>query len=173
MNRRRHPARGFMLVHVITTLPLAAMLLLLLGKLVLDALYVQRVASEHARIVDVSEGLARSLRQDALGATTWRLSDGLLRIETTTKSGPASVEYQLSTERIRRSTPGMADQSWAAPRLQFKWRVEDGPRGSVLWLDLSERAPARKVGVLTDSVVAGVLLPSRTRPLAALAEEAP
>ena len=149
---------GYLLVHVIAVLPLAALLMLILGKLVIDTLYLQRVAAQHANIVAVGDSLARHLREDTWAALDYGLDGNAFALQTVSPAGRDSVTYTFDKETVRRRTSD-GDEAWACTRLRFEWQVESGPRGDVLWLALREIPPARATAVLPRSFTLTFLLP--------------
>lgn len=143
MTRPAARLRGFMLVEIIGVLVLGLALAGILGKLVIDAVYLQRIAAEHANRVAVMDSLTRSLRQDALATVAYEMKASRLTLKTVTADGPADVVYALEPGLLRRILSGTEDRVWRSLRLRFAWRREQGPRGDVLLLDLIETPPAR------------------------------
>lgn len=135
--------RGFMLVEIIGVLALGLALAGILGKLVIDAIYLQRIAAEHANRVAVMDSLTRSLRRDALAAVAYEWDASRLNLRTVTGDGPADVVYTLEPEGVQRILGSREDRVWRSLRLRFAWGREQGPRGDVLLLDLIETPPAR------------------------------
>lgn len=165
--------RAYLLVHVVTMLPIAALLLLVLGRLLLDSLYLQRVAAEHSRIVATGADLMRRLRADALATTRWSLSGEALRIDAFLPDGRTPIEYRFAQDHIVRVAASSGERHWSAPRLQFVWRVETGGTGSVLWIELNETPPARKTAALFKRFHASVFLPMHSARMVAAPEAEP
>jgi hypothetical protein len=146
-------------MHVLATLPLAALLLLILGKLFVDTIYLQAVAAQHANLVAVADSLTRQLRQDAWATATYRQTGNGLALQTVGAAGSVPVIYTFEPELVRRTALDGDERVWRCRRLQFDWHVEGGPRGDVLWLDLREIRPARATAVLPRSYAVTFLLP--------------
>ncbi len=164
MRPARARQRGYLLMHVLLMLPLAALLLLILGKLVIDTIYLQRVAAQHANLVAVADSLTRQLHQDAWATATYRRTGDSLTLQTVSPQGPVSVTYTFEPESVRRTAPDGDERTWHCTRLQFDWHVEGGPRGDVLWLDLRKVPPARATLVLPRSFATTFLLPPGAGP---------
>lgn len=173
MTRLQTRRRAYLLVHVVTILPIAALLLLVLGRLLLDSLYVQRVAAEHARIVAAGADLLRQLRADALATTRWSLRGDVLRLEAVLPGGQTPIEYRLARDHVARVAASSAERHWSAPRLRFVWQLETGGAGSVLWVELNESPPARKTAVLVKRFRASVFLPAQSATAVAATEVEP
>ena len=75
---------------------------------------------------------------------------------------PGMTGARRCTPESGRTTPAGEEREWHFARLQFGWRVERGPRGSVLWLILLEAPPPRMSRVLPRSFTATFLLPATT-----------
>jgi hypothetical protein len=159
MKNPRPRVRAYLLVQVLLMLPLAGLLLVLLGTLAVDMLYVQRVAAEHANLAALSDHLARQLRADARACTRYTLAGDNLTLQVRTREGARSIVYTLNPQFIRRQGPDGADTAWEHHRLAFSWHIEDGPLADLLWLDLRELPPARKTAVLPRSYTTSFLLP--------------
>lgn len=158
MTPRRSRRPAFLLVHLITTLPLAALLLLVLGRVVLDAVHVQHVAAQHAGMTVVGDALLTQLRLDALGAASCRQDDAKLTLKLAGANSGSNVEYTFTPTAVWRAARGDV-RVWQARRLRFDWSTAWGPAGGVLTLDLVELPPPRKSAVLTHSYHATVVLP--------------
>lgn len=155
----RHSRRpAFLLVQLVTTLPLAALLLLVLGRVVLDAVHVQNVAAQHANMTVVGDAMLTQLRLDALAAASCRKSDAKLTLRLAGANGGSNVEYTFTPTAVWRAARGDV-RVWQARRLRFDWSTTWGPAGGVLTLDLVEMPPPRKSAVLTHTYHATVVLP--------------
>jgi hypothetical protein len=161
MSARRYRRRGFTLWAVIATMPLAALLLALLGKLVVDGIYLQRVATQHANLVATGDALTRQLRLDTWATVAWQRTEDTLTLQTVGPDGPATVTYTLGEDFVRRTASTEAEREWRCWRLRFGWRVETGPRGAVLWLELREALPPRATAVRPRTYTTTFLLPKR------------
>jgi hypothetical protein len=171
--RRNQTRRGFLLVHVILMLPLAALVLLILGQLMLDALYLQRVAIQHANIVAVGDSLTQQLRQDAWAARSYRRSEDSITLSTVGPDGARPITYTFEPADVRRTAPGGDERAWHCWRLRFDWRIESGPRGDVLVLEQLEAPPPRATAVLPRSFPTTFLLPPIESPAGAPEEPGP
>jgi hypothetical protein len=147
------------LTQVLLMLPLAGVLLTILGTLTVDILYMQRVAAQHANMAAIADNLVRQLRADTRAATSYARDGDRLDLEVLTRDGVQRVTYTVAGEYLQRRGPNGADTTWQYYRLEFAWRVEDGPRGDVLWLELRELPPPRKTAVLPRSFTTSFLLP--------------
>ncbi|MEW6251184.1 MAG: hypothetical protein AB1716_11090 [Planctomycetota bacterium] len=165
--RRVRPA--FALVHMLAVLPIAALLLMLLGRLIIDAIYVQRLAAEHLEFVTLQDDLLTALRRDACAATGYVEDGDSLVLRTAGPRGPEIVTYTVEPQSARRTRPGETERIWQSRRLRFGWHIERGPRGHVLWLTLEQTPPARRTAVLPHSLTATVLLPAAGERLPAAA----
>jgi hypothetical protein len=154
--RRR---RGFLLAQMLMMLPLAALLLFVLGKMTVEALRVQHLAAEHANIVAVGEDLLRQLRADARAALACSASGEGFVLDTCGPSGPQRVSYDFTPDQVRRSGAAGDERTWTRWRLSFGWRIEHGPRGDLLSVELRETPPAHVTIVLPRTFTATCLLP--------------
>ncbi len=153
---RKH---AVILVQLLLMLPIAALLLLVLGRLIVDAIYIQRVAAQHTDLVAVEEDLLRSLQRDAWAATAYQRTADTLLLQTVTSAGVAQVSYTFAPALVQRSLPAGPERYWRAARLNFAWRIEPGPRADVLWLNLHELPAPRQSPAIPRDYTATVLLP--------------
>lgn len=173
MMARRPTRRAYILTELLALLTVGMVLLTLLGKQTITVLRVQRLAAEHANRLAVMDSLTRQLTADARGVLTWELAGETLVLRVQRDAGPAEVRYTLATGRVQRSGAADDDRAWQAGRLTFGWRVEHGPRGSILWLDFTEQPPPQSLGLpqRTYSVATG--LPRAAPTVASKPEESP
>lgn len=154
--RRRH---AYVLAELLTVLALSLLLASVLGKLALDAVYLQRVAAEHAHIVATTDSLTRQLRNDALGTIAYTYDTTAIHLDLVDEAGRASVTYVVQPDSVRRLAPHGDERVWSAWRLGFAWRIEPGPRGDVLHIEFQEQPPPRASEVLTRSSSTAIGLP--------------
>lgn len=156
MNRRR---RAVSLVELLAVFLLAGPLLLVLGRVVVDALYVQRLAAQHADQVAVMDSLSRRLRQDALACAAWNWDADRLTLVMEAEAGPAEVVYTLEPGRIARRRPDGQQHEWRSRRLGFAWRLDSGPGGALLVIEFVQERPPRASRVLPRTFAVSLLLP--------------
>jgi type II secretory pathway pseudopilin PulG len=157
----RQPA--FLLVELLIVIVLGAAVMAILGQLLLDGLYVQRLAAQHEARVSIMDTLTRRLRHDARAATgyQWQAADqrGMLIISRRDGGSESTVHYVFEPARVRRSDASGESGGWEVDRLRFATRIEPGPRADVLQLDFIELPPPRGTHLSQRRFTASVLLP--------------
>ena len=159
--------RGFTLLELIFMLTAAALVLLVIDKLFLDGLYLQRVAAERENRAAIVTSLVERLRTDALGATaySWKLEgDGGTLVLTTpgTETAP-TIEWIFRNDEIRRRANGCDAGAFAAERLSFEAALEPGDRADLLVLELIVAPPEQSHLTKPQTSAVRVLLPERTQ----------
>jgi len=143
----RRQIRAFTLVELLIVVSAVAGTLFVLGKLLVDGIYLQRTAAEHANRVAVTQALTRRLRADALGATAraWgEDASGLsLKLVTYADGAPHQAHWAFERERAVRRVDGCEAGLFFAERLQFSAHITQRARSDVLVLDLIVTPPAR------------------------------
>ena len=162
--------RGIFLVELVVVIILGAGMMWVLGKLLLDGLYLQRLAGQHEARASSMVTLTQRLRDDALAATSyrWEAGDpgGMLVINRCVDGVSSLVRYAVLSDRVSRSNDGGESDAWQAERLCFAARVESGPCADIFQVDFVELPPPRapmlsprqsSVSVLLPPAVGGIL----------------
>jgi type II secretory pathway component PulJ len=156
--------RAFTLVELMLAIPIMLIVMFVLGKLVIDGIYLQRIATQQANRQTVITALMNRLRADALGAAVYEWSETggrTLTLSTSASGAPRRVCWTFGKDDVRRTEDGRDAGSFAAERLHFDPSIENGSRSDVLTLDLAvdppSRAHQRKPLVFSEKV----LLPPR------------
>lgn len=165
MTRGRPQNRGFTLVELIIVIAAVGGTLFVLGKLLLDGIYLQRVAAQHANQVAVTDALTKRLRADALGAAACAWEDGpsgpTLLLHTYAEGRLSPVQWTFEPNRVIRRDAGREAGLFDAERLGFAARCETTAGSSVLALDLLVAPPARAAGRPPRLATTYVLLPPK------------
>jgi type II secretory pathway pseudopilin PulG len=147
MSRSRCPLRAFILVELLVAIAVSMVIIAVLGKLLLDGMYLQRIAWERTSRNAVADALADRLRADALGAAghNWIADDcGLtLNLLTCAAGSPQNVEWRFAPESVVRRVEHREAGSFEAERLRFAARIEPNERADLLLLDLIVSPPER------------------------------
>jgi hypothetical protein len=159
MRRSAHKHRGYVLGQMLIIVGLALLLLALLGKLLVDSIYLQRIAAEHAQRVSTVDSLTRQLRSDALGTMAYMCDATGITLDMGDAAGHSRVRYAIEPETVRRVTSAGDERVWSARRLGFAWRIEPGPYGDVLYVEFRAQPPPRASDVLTRSYSTAIGLP--------------
>jgi hypothetical protein len=160
MTRRPNHRRGVFLSELVVALGLAALLVFLLGRLFVDSIYLQRIATQHTNRAAVIDDFARQVTKDARSATTADFTDGVLELSLRTPAGPATVHYTFEPEAARRTGPLGTESVWRSIRLRFDTTVERGPDANLLQVTFTELAPPRRSALLPRSFSQTFLLPA-------------
>ena len=133
MSRPRRQVRAVMLLELMLAIAVAMVVIAVLGKLLLDGIYLQRIAWERASRVAIADALTDRLRADALGTIshTWgRNASGLtLRLQGCADGSPQRVQWVFGQDEVLRSVDGREAGSFSAERLSFSTQVERPSRG--------------------------------------------
>ena len=152
--------RGFLLVELMAVLAIGALLLGILGKMVVDMIYLQGVATQHADRMAVMDGLTRRIRSDTRAAVNSEWREHTLTLRTLGSAGLTNVTYTFELGTVGRQATGEAATEWQSRRLEFAHRIERGPRGDVLMLDFIELPPPRATSLPNRKYPVTFLLPS-------------
>lgn len=160
--------RGFMLLELLFMLTIAAIVLLLLDKMFLDGLYLNRLAVERENRTATTESLVERLRADALGATdyAWEPAGaaGTLQLTCVGATGDAArIEWIFQGDEIRRLEDGRDAGVYSATRLGFRCALQRGARADLLALELIVAPPDRPQHRDPRITEARVLLPAKSR----------
>lgn len=152
--------RAFVLIELLSFVILASMLLTVIWKLMVDSVYVQRMAAQYAHRTGAMDAMLRTLRSDTIqaGAYCW---DGATLTLTEIADEPGTVVFKFVSGRARRLSGGAETCVWQAPRLRFEARVLQGEVGDVLEVIFIEDPPPRPSRVALRTHAASVCLPSR------------
>jgi len=149
--------RALLLVEGLIMLAAAALLVLVLSKLLVDALRVQRSAAEHAQRTAVMDSMLRYLRRDLRAASAYEWDGRTLSLRSPGWGG--RVEYELTTERAVRRDCGTETGAWAAERLALAFEVEHGPAGDMLYAAWIELPPPRRTELPEREFAVSLTLP--------------
>jgi type II secretory pathway pseudopilin PulG len=143
---RRHQ-RAWVLLELVLTLALVGVIVFVLGKLVLDGIYLQRIAGEYANRLAVTAALTERLRADALGAVAYTWTENtagpMLMLSTYADGSHRQVLWVFRSDDVRRIAEGRDVGGFSAERLQFSARIEPGEKSDRLVLELIVPPPAR------------------------------
>jgi hypothetical protein len=151
--------RAFLLVELMAVLAIGALLLGVLGKMVVDMIYLQRIATQHADRVAMMDALTRRIRTDTLASVNYEWREHALVLRTLGSAGLTTVTYRFDPATIERQATGEAPTAWRSRRLEFAQRIERGPRGDVLTLDFIESPPPRATSLPNRKFPVAFLLP--------------
>lgn len=147
MNRTQTHQCGFMLLELIFMLTAAALVLFVLNKLLLDGLYLQRVADERINRASLIDGLVERLRRDALQAAghAWRSEPNraALTFEIPTHAAVERVEWIFRPTEITRRVNNCDFSAFSASRLSFEARLEAEMLADLLHLKFVVQPPER------------------------------
>lgn len=159
MRRSAPKRRAYALIELLTFTALSLLLLSVLGKMVVDVIYLQRVAAQHANLVATVDSLTRQLRDDALRTVAYARDANGVSLDLVDETDLSHVTYRVQPDSVYRLTPTGDERVWSALRLGFAWHIEPGPRGDVLHLEFQEQPPPRASVVLTRSSATAIGLP--------------
>ena len=123
MTRAPITRRGFLLVELMAVLAIAALLLGILGKLVVDMIYVQRVGAQHADRMAVLDALAQRIRADTRAAVNYDWRDSVLKLRTLGPAGLTDVTYAFEPDAVWRQVSGEAATEWRSRRMGIACRI--------------------------------------------------
>jgi type II secretory pathway pseudopilin PulG len=174
----RHQIRAFTLLELMVTIAVAMVIIAVLGKLLLDGIYLQRIAWERANRLAISGALTDRLHADALGAVAQvcEADDPTLTLKLLTYADSTSqhVQWVFRPDEVLRRVDGREAESFRAERLRFSAHVEEGARADLLVLDLIVSPPARSWRRPPRTSTEHVLLPRQTNaPVDAESERQP
>ncbi len=158
---RHHPA--YVLLELMFTLALVTVIVFVLGKLVLDGIYLQRIAGEHANRCAVTAALTERLRADALGAIAYTWTEdaaGLtLMLSTYADGSHRQVRWVFRRDEALRIAGGRDAGGFSAERLQFSARIEADEQFDTLAVEFVVPPPARALRKSPRVFSEHVLLP--------------
>ena len=160
MRRSGRRVRAVMLVELMVLVLIMVAVAGMLTALLCDGLHLQRRAALRADRLAVSDSLVHELRLDAFCAVACHLDGSALTLETVSRDGRQEVHYAIDTQRVVRTADGVETHVWHAVRLEFAARLERGPRGNVLHVELIEQPPPGSDRRRPRSVTVPVLLPT-------------
>lgn len=157
---RRH---GYLLVELLLVIAIAAILLTIMGKLILDAIYLQRIATQHLHRMAQIEQAVETMRRDACAALAsgWETDGESARLTLVNETDPAreTIEYRIEAARISRWERGRQSHAWEAPRLTFRGGFETGATHGLFVLTCEERPPPRATTLPLRTFEISVLTP--------------
>jgi len=159
---------GFVLIELLAVILLGVIVISIAGKLLVDSLYLLRIAGDHADRVAVMDTLEQHLREDTLSADSYDWDGAALRLSERINGEDTLVSYFVEADHVLRTSSRSAALTWSAARLQIAARVEHGPRLDSLLLEFVERPPKRATGSPNREFTVSILLPASAR-----AEEPP
>ena len=166
MSRVRRRARAFTLLELMCMLSAASIVLSVLGKLLVDGIYLERIAGERADRLAVVDTMIERLRADALGATaaTWNQSEtgATVTLRTCCDGGRQQVDWVFRGDDVVRRVDGREADGFQAKRVRFAARIEQGSRFDILVVEMAVRPPARARSNRPRILSEPVLLPRST-----------
>jgi len=134
----RRPA--YLLVELVIAIGVVSLVVAVLGKLLTDGIYLQRVAGQHANHLALISALRGRLHTDALGAVAYswdeRPDGPALSLVTFADGQEEHVRWTFLREAAMRCVDGRDAGGFAAERLEFSARVEPGARCDTLVAEL-------------------------------------
>jgi len=173
MTRAGRARRAFLLAEALSAVALAVVLGGLLGKLMLDAFYLQRVAAEHSNRMATIDSAMRQIRRDTVAVTSYAPEGAALVLSVAGADGQQHVRWTVAPDVLQRVREDGEDREWRATRLRFAWRIEHGPRGDVLTIDFIETPPPRGSALPNRTYSTAFFLPQANVPLAPRTEGTP
>ncbi len=147
MTRPCRQIRAFTLVELIFAIAVAMVITAVLGKLLLDGIYLQRIAWERANRVAIAGALTDRLRADAAGAVshTWEedAAGATLSLLTCSDGTRRQVQWVFRPDDVLRRVDGREAGRFSVERLRFSAQLEQYERADLLVLDLIVSPPAR------------------------------
>lgn len=135
------------MLELIFMLTAAALVLFVLNKLLLDGLYLQRVADERINRTSLIDDLVERLRRDALQAAghAWRSEPNraALTFEIPTHAAVEHVEWIFRPNEIARRVNGCDSSAFSAARLSFEACLEAKMLADLLHLKFVVQPPER------------------------------
>jgi prepilin-type N-terminal cleavage/methylation domain-containing protein len=160
--------QAFTLVEVVIAIAVVTIILAVLGKFLIDGMYLQRVATQRADRTAIIDALMRRLNADALGATRYDWVDGpsgpTLTLKTVGDGSVRDVRYVFERDRVIRYEAGRESGVFGADRLQFDARLDFGYRWDTLVVDLMVAPPARAHWRPARITTRRILLPHASAP---------
>jgi hypothetical protein len=136
---------AFMLGEMLTVLVIGIIVGGVMAKLVIDAIYLQRVAGQRLDRAAVRAALSARLRQDAAVATAYSWDGRSLRL--TNSAGGSIVDYEIADDEITRRSEGAQTHGWRATRLRFAADLKRGQRRDLFCLACDDQPPPRAIGL--------------------------
>lgn len=159
MNPHSRDRHGFLLCELLLVIMLSMLITGISWKLIVDAMYLQRVAGQSADRTAVMDSLARVLQRDAASARDTSWEGGSLTLSLADHAG--QVVYDIGPSSIRRRQGDVETSVWSAARLSFEPRIEHGSRSDLLLIDFVEQPPPRATVLGVRRQVLSILLPLR------------
>ncbi len=147
MIRPRRQIRAFTLLELLIAIAVAMLIIAVLGKLLLDGIYLQRIAWERSTRMAIAGALTDRLRADAMGAVahSWEedAAGTTLSLLTCADGARRQVQWVFGQDNVVRRVDGREAGSFHAERLRFSAQLERYERADLLVLDLIVSPPAR------------------------------
>jgi type II secretory pathway pseudopilin PulG len=163
MSRSRRHVRAFTLVELMFVISAASIALFVLGKLLIDGIYLQRIAGERANRLAVLESMVETLRADALVASGYTLTENengpTLALRTYAEGSYRRVEWAFQGDHVLRRVDGREAGRFAAPRVCLAARLEHGARFDILALQTTVSPPPRSSRKSPRTYAERLLLP--------------
>ena len=163
MNRLRRQPRSFTLLGALFAISASAIILSVLGKLLLDGMYLQRIAAERSNRLAVMDSLTERLRADALGATAYAWDEGestqTLKLCPCADGAQHHVDWIFEGGDVLRRVDGCEAGGFHATRVGLTARVERSARCDVLILDVTVFPPTHSRSPEPRNYAQCVLLP--------------
>lgn len=163
MIRPRPQTRAFMLLELMFAISVASIIFFALGKLLLDGIYLQRIAAQRANRLAVTQALTERLRADALGAVAYawneRESASTLKLHTYADGSHRQVDWVFRGDQVVRRADDRDAGGFRTERLRFYAQIERNTHADILALELIVCPPARSRHSSPRSSSERVLLP--------------
>ena len=150
---------AFTLVELLAVLALSTIVAGILGRMVVDAIYLHRIAAEHADRMAVIDSLDRQLRDDCRAAERARWDGHSLDLTPLGAVPSAIVRYVLDDRRVARLADNAETHVWQSKRLRFDVRVESGAQAAVFHLVCHEEPPPRATALPVRAFDLAFVLP--------------
>lgn len=150
---------AFMLVELIVIVGVGLLLVGLVSKLVIDAVYLQRMTVQHANRMALIDAFTEQMRRDLALTTAYAADAAGLTLFSANSEQRSETRYAINASEVLRTAEGRETHRWKAIRLGFTWRIERGPRADLLWLDFIEQPPPRATRLRDRTFRVSFLLP--------------
>jgi len=163
---RVHHTRAFTLIELMAALSAAAIILSVLGKLLVDGIYLQRIAGERLDRLAVVDTMIERLRADALGAAAnaWdpNAPSPTLTLLACDGARREHIEWIFRGGNVIRRVDAHETDGFRASRVRFAARIDRGDRFDVLVVTMTVQPPARAHSRPPREFSEPVLLPGGT-----------
>ena len=160
------PRRGFTLVEMLFAVSALLIMMLVLSKMLVDGIYMQRIAGERVNRGATVAAITQRLRADAIGAVDYKMTAqgnaDLLTLSTYLDGMRREVQWIFQVENVLRLVDGHELDGYANERLLVSVALEPGTLHDILELKLTVVPPSRSRGHTPRISTEQILLPRAT-----------